>query len=703
MQSLLRITVLCAFATAGVALAVSVAAKNVPEVDHLLSADETVDQSRQEVSEPPAPVVLTPAPAAVQTPPPLLATAPPPYVASYDARRADRVDAVLDVLDIVRAVQQEQAEDRTLPVARLANQGGPAAGGNFAAGGATTQTTPEVLPNRREPARDAKVTIEADLIDIDAQDQDIRYILRLLSKAGDLNILASPSVAGNVSASLRRVPLEQALTALLKSTGFVYRREDNIIYVGAPGELQSMEHVAEQVDTRIYRPNYINAAELQKLLTPLLSTDIGRITVSTPAEVGIAADSDQAGGDSYVGDEVVMVRDYVSVLEEIDVLVPQVDRMPLQVAIEATILSVRLDDQDVFGVDFELLRDRDNIRLVSGTPVTSLATANFQDGLKVGFLDSSLFAFIEALETIGDTSVVASPRVTCLNKQRAEILIGSELGYVSTTVTETAATQAVEFLEVGTHLRIRPFISNDGMIRMEVHPELSTGSVRVQEGFTLPDKDVTQVTTNIMCRSGATMVIGGLIREDLSTVSTQIPVLGNLPLVGAVFRQRTEDIDRREVIVLLTPRIVDEVQLWKEGSEYSKQGRDRRDTFLDKMTPLGKRHYGERYARLATSAYAAGDHDIALRYANLAIHFDPLHQGAVNLRQEILAVSPNLETSVHQHLRRGLPPLQHPHRDYSRQGYPWKMETDPHGHTARVYIGDGDSTAQQPQAPITAP
>ena len=103
----------------------------------------------------------------------------------------------------------------------------------------------------------------------------------------------------------------------------------------------------------------------------------------------------------------------------------------------------------------------------------------------------------------------------CLNKQRAEILIGAQKGYVSTTVTENASTQSIEFLEVGTQLRIRPYIFSDGTIRLEVHPELSTGDVRVVEGFTLPDKEVTQVTTNIMCRDGSTVIIGGLISSTL--------------------------------------------------------------------------------------------------------------------------------------------------------------------------------------------
>jgi type IV pilus assembly protein PilQ len=461
------------------------------------------------------------------------------------------------------------------------------------------------------------------------------------------------------------------------------------------------------VATRVFQPNYITADELQKLLTPMLSkNDFGVIAVSAAPEVGIGSNKDAAGGNSYAGGEVVLVRDFESVLRQMDEVFIEVDRMPSQVAIEAMIISVRLDDNDSLGVNFELLRNKEHLRLTSGPfgttsstdttlpagqiPATGLATLNFNDGLKIALLDESIFALIEALETIGDTNVIASPHVMCLNKQRAEILIGSELGYVSTTVTETAATQSVEFLEVGTHLKIRPFISSDGMVRLEVHPELSTGNVRVQGGFTLPDKDVTQVTTNIMCRSGGTVVIGGLIREDLVTSSTQIPVLGNLPLVGALFRQRSEDTERREIIVLLTPRVVGEHDMYAEADQAATQTRDRRNAFFDKMQPTNKRRIGERYHRLAISAWAAGDAQAALRYANLAIHYDPLLQGAIDLRQEVLSVYPDLESGVHEHLREGLRPLEVPHRDYSAEtGWPWR-ELEPVHHTPGQYL-PGDS------------
>jgi type IV pilus assembly protein PilQ len=510
---------------------------------------------------------------------------------------------------------------------------------------------------------------------INFKDSDIREVLEALSEQGDLNILASKSVTGKVSASLKRVDVQTALAAILKSTGFVSRHEGDFIYVGTPEDFKSIDQAQDTIGTRIYRTNYVTATELSTLIAPLLTEGIGQATVSSPADVDIPSDGIKTGGDKFAGGEVLLVRDYESVLQQVDQIVEEVDQQPLQVAIEAVIMTVNLDDGYEMGVNFELLRDNDNIRIISGVPLSDLANIDpdADGGLKIGFLDTSLSVLLKALETVGDTNVVASPKVMCLNKQRAEVHIGEELAYVTTTVTETTATQTVEFLEVGTQLRIRPFISSDGMIRMELHPELSTGNVRVEGNLTLPDKEVTQVTSNVMCRDGCTVVIGGLIREDLSSTTTQIPLFGSLPFVGPAFRQKVEELKRDEIIVLITPQIVHDPFVYAEGNEAMSYVNDRREIFADKMSPIGTRFYGRQYARKAAAARAAGDVETALRYVNLAIHFDRQNPDAIRLRREIVAVRPQADNNIRTRLRQGLRPLHHPHVEYSREGWPWRI------------------------------
>jgi type IV pilus assembly protein PilQ len=490
-------------------------------------------------------------------------------------------------------------------------------------------------------------------LSIHIQDADIREVLELLSAQGNLNILATPGVQGSVSAVLNDVDLETALQSILKAQGLVARREGNVIYVGLAEEFEAIQRSQGGISRRIYRPNYVTAAELNAVIAEFLTPNVGKISVTSPSQVGIESNSSAAGGDAFAGTDAVLVQDFEGVLQQIDRVVQELDQQPAQVHIEAMILSVSVNDSNTIGIDWEFLRQRNQIRFGVGQPrieplngggTTNSATGgttgeyNYESGgLAFAFLDSNLGAFVVALEQIGDTNVIATPRLMCLNKQSAEVLIGAELGYVSTTVTDTSATQSVEFLEVGTSLRLRPFIYPDGQIRLEVHPELSTGQVRVEEGFTLPDKEVTQVTTAIMVPDGQTAIIAGLMREDLKTTTSQIPFLGSLPGVGFLFRTKQEEVDRREILVLLTPRIVNQRQMCCEGEQGACEFHRRQAVYADRMNPFAKRNMARRYRRAAQGAWANYNRELALQYVNLSVQFDPENRASIDLREDILA------------------------------------------------------------------
>lgn len=484
------------------------------------------------------------------------------------------------------------------------------------------------------------------------QQESLRKVLELLSEQGGMNILASPSVEGTVSASLNGVGIEEALNAILRSTGFISRRDGQFIYVGTPEDFQSQDRAIDRVNTRVYRPNYTTAADLKQLIEPLLSESVGKCTVTAPSQIGIATNNSNAGGDSYSAGDAVVVQDYEANLAQIDQLVDEVDQRPSQVAIEAMILSVNLNDENQFGINWEMLRNQPNVRFGIGSPRQApldgtgkadgqtgaiIGQYNYAGGLSYAFLDSSLGSFLNALETIGDTDVIATPRLMCLNKQRAEILIGAQLGYISTTVTETSTAQSVQFLEVGAQLRLRPFIASDGLIRMEVHPELSTGQVRVAGGFTLPDKEVTQVTTNVIVRDGCTVIIGGLMREDLSTSSSQLPLVGNLPVLGGLFRQKTEKRQKREILVLITPHVICDAEAHLDGEKGAEEFHRRHGVVADKMNPIGKRLLGRKYLRKAQLAWSENDAERAKKLVDWAIQFDPQNRAAIDLRTDIEA------------------------------------------------------------------
>jgi hypothetical protein len=209
---------------------------------------------------------------------------------------------------------------------------------------------------------------------------------------------------------------------------------------------------------------------------------------------------------------------------------------------------------------------------------------------------------------------------------------------------------------------------------MEVHPELSDGTVTFQSGVSLPQKSVTQVTTNVLCPDGCTVVIGGLIREDLTDTTQQLPLLGNIPYAGWLFRKKSQQITRNEIVVLITPRIVSEPFMCQEGMKYGNQFTERQAVYFDKMSPIGKRNLAQHHVRKARAAYAAGDYDTAIKQVNLGIHYDPQSRDAVVLRDEIVAAGGFEDESIHEYLHRGLHPLSGRHRDYSKQGFPWKSD-----------------------------
>jgi type IV pilus assembly protein PilQ len=501
---------------------------------------------------------------------------------------------------------------------------------------------PTIEPDKKAAEGDGRLRIQF-------PETEIRDVLDSLAEYANLNILTSRSVQGKISVRLRNVDVNEALDAIVRQGGYASRREGNFVYVGVPQELDAMQQTFGQIKTRVYRPNYVSSTELETLIRPMLSEKLGVITKFEAPKGQSSSGSGGGGGnggsssggasgdfegrDGYAGTEVIVVRDYEAVLAQVDEIVAEVDARPMQVAIEAMILSVKMNDTDKLGINFQFLQQKHPELVFNvGQPAQFQGTG----ALSIAFTDSHLGAFLDALQETNDTNVIATPRLMVLNKQRAEIHIGREQGYISsTTQTETATTATMQMLQTGTLLRLRPYLSSDGLIRMDVHPELSSGEVIEKANTLVPDKEITQVTTNIMVRDGCTVIIGGLMREQLTKNQQRIAFLGGLPLVGALFRNTVETAERQEILVLITPHIVYEPESCREGEAGACEFHRRQAVVAEKMCSLGTRHLGRRYLRLAQNAWAAGDRDTALRYVELAVHFDPENRAAIDLRANI--------------------------------------------------------------------
>jgi type IV pilus secretin PilQ/predicted competence protein len=409
-------------------------------------------------------------------------------------------------------------------------------------------------------------------ISLHLDDVEIRKALEIISRQAKMNVLVSPAVSGQVTVDLRDVSVEETLRAVLKSCRLAATREKGILYVCTAAEQRQAND--QEALVRVYRLKYVKAADLMKMVKPLL-TKQGVLAASPQSEVGIKADSEKGGGDSLAGGEAMIVQDNQRVLDRIDHIVAELDVEPVQVLIEAVILTVTLENDRTLGMNYGVLdRAQGGILTLVGSgaalnsaagfnPASVLAAggmvadgnqsgfADSTQGLKFGFVTNNLSGFITALQTYGDTKILASPRLLVLNKQRADLQLGDRLAYTTITQTQTSTVQQVNFMDVGTQLHLRPFVTSGGIIRMEVHPEQSEGSL--VDG--LPQTTSAQITTNVMIPDGATIVIGGLMSKTDSIQDQGVPWLCELPWIGVLFRQRVTTHQKSELVVILTPHI----------------------------------------------------------------------------------------------------------------------------------------------------
>ncbi|MHC4562578.1 MAG: secretin N-terminal domain-containing protein [Planctomycetota bacterium] len=483
------------------------------------------------------------------------------------------------------------------------------------------------------------------------QNTDLRLALRSLSTQGRRNIVASKAVSGAVTATFYDVTFEEALDAICKATGFVYLERENFIYIHTAEEIAQIELAGRPLQVRAFRLSYVKAADALALVAPALST-AGTSATTPAASGGIAPNTDDAGGNDFATDDLLIVRDYQENLDSVAEILKQVDVRPQQVLIEATILTARLDETNALGINFAALHGIDFESLgADSTGVGNVAEGGIaademkgvragqvrtdftvvDGGLSIGFISNNVAAFVSALETITDLTVLANPKLLVVNKQRGEVLIGSRDGYRTTVVNEGISTENIEFLETGTKLIVRPYIANDGYIRLEIHPEDSDGSI--SDG--LPTETTTQVTSNVLIKDGRTIVVGGLFREETQEERSQIPLLGNIKHVGALFRHTSDMVDRREVIIVITPHIIRH----DTDEAISDQIRDDIERFrVGQRKGLrwwGRSQVALSYMRNAQDALRQGRRDKALWYTDMTLSLDPRLLEAIRLKERL--------------------------------------------------------------------
>ncbi|MFG0240088.1 MAG: hypothetical protein ACF8CY_03390, partial [Gimesia chilikensis] len=249
--------------------------------------------------------------------------------------------------------------------------------------------------------------------------------------------------------------------------------------------------------------------------------------------------------------------------------------------------------------------------------------------------------------------LIASPQLRALNKQKAELIIGDRISYSTVTQNGNTSIQNVNFLDSGIVLNLRPFITPDGQIRMEIHPERS--SATINSSTNLPDLKTTEVTTNVMVRDGNTVVIGGLIEERVSDTKNQVPLLGAIPVIGNAFRQQREITTRSELIVLITPRIVHPEEANAEGQAERYEGAERIDNFKKSFLPINQIRIVQMHIKLAKKYLRIGNLPKAKEHIKVAVRLDKNNTEAIQLKKYIEDALINRNRQMI-----GLPPLSGP-------------------------------------------
>ena len=386
---------------------------------------------------------------------------------------------------------------------------------------------------------------------IDVNELSIDTVIRQLAEQADLDIIKSPKVIGNVTVTLTDVPLEEALSNILAVHDCTYVLTDNVMRIITSEEMVTK---AEPILTKTYEIVYIDAMQVADALDKFKSS--------------------QGSVSSIKGTSHIIVTDTESKIREISALLDKIDRITPQILVEARIYDITSRDKLDLGVQWDVGQRTDFSEALGGanptdeiSPFTTgwfrgQTTKTSKDtigALRFGWLNPNLDidVLLRAEKEITDAKLLANPRILVLDNEMALFDIVTEYPYVERTMSEGSITESVKFKEVGVKLVVTPHVTRDGMIRLRIQPEFGVFVERVTLSTTdVPVVDTRKVDTIALIKDGQTVVLGGLRKKDVSKQINKIPLLGDIPLLGGLFRFEGEDTAITELIVFITPRIV---------------------------------------------------------------------------------------------------------------------------------------------------
>ena len=407
-------------------------------------------------------------------------------------------------------------------------------------------------------------------LSLNFQDIDVRSVLQLIADFTNLNLVASDTVQGGITLRLQNVPWDQALDLVLKTKGLDKRKVGNVLLV-APAdeiaarerqELESQRQIQELAPLRreLMQVNYAKAADIAKLFQSVtkgenVETERGSITVDERTNNIIAYQTQDR-------------------LDELRRIVTQLDIPVRQVMIEARIVEANVGYNKALGVRWggsTNLSGKHNwtayglddngdeagntgADVGSNTPFIDLGAADATSGIGLGFVTNNVLLDLElsAMESTGNGEIVSQPKVVTSDKETAKILKGTEVPYQEAS---SSGATTVSFKEASLSLEVTPQITPDSRIIMEVkvtkdEPDYLNAVLGV------PPISKNEVNAKVLVNDGETIVIGGVFSNTQSKTVDKVPFLGDVPYVGRLFRRDVVSEAKSELLVFLTPRIM---------------------------------------------------------------------------------------------------------------------------------------------------
>jgi type IV pilus secretin PilQ/predicted competence protein len=383
------------------------------------------------------------------------------------------------------------------------------------------------------------------LVTMVVKDADIGSVLQLLASQFNLNLLTTSDVKGTVSFQFTNVPLQTALDVLVKAGQANYIRAGDVFLVkpiktDIPGDLQ----------TRVFNLDYAEANDVKTTITKLLSSkgnaDIGYRRVGN--------------GGASMRSSMLVVTDAPENLNNIERVIRDLDQPVPQIAIEAKFVETNLDDNSLYGIDWQVQIGASGMQPLASAANSAIQLPIHLGNMLLGRLDlGNLAAVLNLLRTRGSGRLLANPRAITLDDQTATMTVSTELPIREVRIDPGTQAQTITWTReaIPTTLSVTPHVLADGTIDMDVEP-----SVEDIIGYSGPTTDQQPITskreakTQIRVRDGEVAVIGGLVREQVIKNVKKVPLLGDIPILGELFKSTNNEITKTDLLIFIIPHVL---------------------------------------------------------------------------------------------------------------------------------------------------